>query len=59
MPVDISNDVDNLVIAFIPGVSILGHVSIEDGAAFSSLPDQIQRQSRTLEKRIATYCSGK
>src|SRR5262249_18714625 len=37
--VDVSKDVDDLVIAFTPGFSMPGRLSIEGGAAVSSLPD--------------------
>jgi protocatechuate 3,4-dioxygenase beta subunit len=37
--VDVSRDVDNLLITFAPGVSIAGRLTIEGGAALSSLPD--------------------
>jgi sarcosine oxidase gamma subunit len=37
--VDVSKDVDDLVIAFTPGFSLPGRLSLEGGTAVSSLPD--------------------
>jgi Carboxypeptidase regulatory-like domain len=41
IPIDVSNaDIDNLVVAFAPGITISGRLSIEGGASFASLPDR-------------------
>ncbi len=36
---DVSKDIDNIVIAFTPGITIPGYLSIEGGTAVSSMPD--------------------